>query len=77
MKQGIVIVFLLFASVLSGCSGNKAAELYETAGFEEIQNNREHALKLYQEIIEKYPDSKYARKSEERISEIKKSDMRR
>ena len=77
MKQGIVIFFLLLACMLSGCSGNKAAELYETAGFEELQNNREHALKLYQQIIEKYPDSEYAKKADERISEMKKSDMRR
>lgn len=77
MKQCIVIVFLLLAFVLSGCSGKKAAELYETAGFEELQNNKEHALKLYQELIEKYPDSEYAKKADERISEIKKSNMRR
>jgi hypothetical protein len=37
---------------------------------EELQNNREHALKLYQEIIEKYPGSEYARKAEERVSQL-------
>ena len=63
--------------MLPGCSGNKAAELYETAGFEELQNNKAHALQLYQEIIEKYPDSDYAKKAEERISEIEKSNRRR
>jgi TolA-binding protein len=77
MKHTVLIFFLLLVFLLPGCSGNKAGELYETAGFEELQNNKEHALKLYQEIIEKYPDSDYARKAEERISEIKKSDIRR
>lgn len=51
MKQGITSGILLFILLLSGCSGGKAAELYETAGFEELQNNREHAIKLYQEIM--------------------------
>ena len=73
MKQGILIFLLLFAFALPGCSGDKAEELYNTAGFEELQNNREHALKLYEEIVDKYPDSEYAQKAEDRIAEIKKS----
>jgi hypothetical protein len=73
MKQNILIFFLLFALVLPGCSGDKAAELYNTAGFEELQNNREHSLKLYQEIIKKYPNSEYAKEAEERIEEMKRS----
>lgn len=72
MKQGVLIFFLLAALMLSGCSGGKAAELYDTAGFEELQNNKEHALQLYQEIIKKYPDSEYAKKAEERISQLKR-----
>ncbi len=77
MKQVILIFLLLFAFALPGCSGDKAAELYNTAGFEELQNNREHALKLYEEIIEKYPDGEYAQKAEDRIEEIKKSSKTR
>jgi hypothetical protein len=77
MKHSILILLLLFAFVLPGCSGDKAAELYNTAGFEELQNNREHALKLYEEIVEKYPDSEYAQKAEERIEEIKRSNKTR
>ena len=73
MKHGILIFLLLFAFVLSGCSGDKAAELYNTAGFEELQNNRDHALQLYEEIIKKYPDSEYAKKAKDRIEEIKRS----
>ncbi len=73
MKRCILAIILIFAFALPGCSGNKAQELYNTAGFEELQNNREHALKLYEEIVEKYPESEYAQKAEERILEIKKS----
>ena len=73
-KQSILIFLLLFAFVLPGCSGDRAAELYDTAGFEELQNNRAHALKLYQEIITKYPDSKYAKEAKERIEEIERSE---
>jgi TolA-binding protein len=77
MKHAVLIFFLLLSFILPGCSGDKAAELYETAGFEELQNNKAHALQLYQEIIKKYPDSAYAGKAVERISEIEKSEMRR
>ena len=71
MKYCLLIFFLILYFILPGCSGNKAAELYDTAGFEELQNNREHALRLYKEIIEKYPDSDYAGKAEERISQLR------
>jgi len=62
---------ILLALVISGCSGNKAAELYDTAQFEEKQNNNEHAAKLYEEILKKYPDSDFAKKAGERLSKIK------
>jgi TolA-binding protein len=71
MKYFVLIFFLILALMLPGCSGNKAAELYDTAGFEELQNNRELALRRYEEIIEKYPDSDYAGKAEERISQLR------
>jgi TolA-binding protein len=59
--------FLLMAvALLSGC-GDKAKELYETAQFEERQNNREHAKQLYEEIIRDYPKSETARKAAERL----------
>jgi TolA-binding protein len=63
MKKAIAIS-------LSGCSGNRAAELFETAQFEEVQNNQEHAKQLYSEIIAKYPESEYAKKAKERLSEL-------
>ena len=39
-----------------------------------LQNNREHATKLYQEIIEKYPESDYAKRAKERLSALGISD---
>ena len=47
-------------------------EIYEIAQFEELQKNQEHARKLYQEIIEKYPKSEYAKKAAERLAAMAK-----
>lgn len=70
-----VLLFFVFITVfafcLSGCSGNSASELFETAKFEELQNNKEHATQLYEEIIKKYPDSDFAKKAKERLSQAK------
>lgn len=71
MKRVLVILMIVFAVSLSGCSGNKAAELYETAQFEEKQNNQEHAGKLYEEIVKKYPESEYAKKAGQRLVSIR------
>jgi TolA-binding protein len=67
----LMVVLALFLT-LPACSGNKASELYETAKFEELQNNREHAVQLYEQIIAGYPSSDYAVKAKERIDVIKK-----
>jgi len=66
-----IIVMLALALAIPACSGNKASELYETAKFEELQNNREHAVQLYEQIIVSYPSSEYAVKAKERINELK------
>lgn len=71
MGHVIIVTALFFAFLFSGCSGNKAGELFETAKFEELQNNREHAMQLYEEIVKKYPDSDYAKKAGKRLSELK------
>lgn len=55
---------------LSGCS-DKAEELFETAKLEELQNAQNHAMQLYQEIMDKYPESEYAQKAKERLSAMK------
>jgi outer membrane protein assembly factor BamD (BamD/ComL family) len=45
--------------------------MYETAQFEELKKNYVHAKELYKEIIEKYPDSEFAKKATERWNILK------
>lgn len=71
MKRLILIFIIAVVVTLSGCSGNKASELFETAKFEELQNNKEHAMQLYEEIIKKYPDSEQAKIAKDRLSALK------
>ena len=70
MKKLIIIFLVLAALTTAGCSGNNAKELLETAQLEELQNNHEHARKLYRQIIEKHPESKYAEKARERLDAL-------
>jgi outer membrane protein assembly factor BamD (BamD/ComL family) len=69
MKRVILVALtaFLFIIFLPGCAGDKAHELYETAKFEELQNNKLHARELYEEILKKYPKSDYAKKAMERL----------
>ena len=71
MREKIILLLLCIALALSACSGNKAEDLFETAKLEELQNAPDHAMKLYQEIVDKYPESEYARKAKERLSAMK------
>jgi TolA-binding protein len=70
MKR-ILLIFLITLTVMfSACSDKKAEEIYETAQFEELQKNTVHAKQLYEEIIEKYPDTEYAVKASERLNAL-------
>jgi hypothetical protein len=73
VRQVIVIFMFMLAVVflVPACSGNDGKELFETAQFEEVQNNKEHATELYEEIIRKYPKSEYAKKAQERLGALK------
>lgn len=73
--KATLITALFSALLLAGCTSGekKAAELMETARFEEKQNNREHAQKLYEEIIKKYPDSAAAKDAAGRMNELKQT----
>jgi outer membrane protein assembly factor BamD (BamD/ComL family) len=62
-----VVIVLAF----SACAGGKAKELFETASFEEVQNNKQHARELYEGIATKYPNSEYAQKAKQRLSRLK------
>ena len=72
MKIRYLFVLLFIAGLLfSACSGEKqAADLYETATFEELQTNTPHARQLYQEIIEKYPDTETALKARQALERL-------
>ena len=73
MRRITLILLIILATALSGCSGNGAKELFDTAKLEELQNNHEHARQLYQEIIDNYPESQYANRANERLSELKEN----
>lgn len=72
MKKLILLSLLLAFVFSTGCSEGPK-ELFETARFEEKQNNPEHARQLYEEIIKKHPESEYSQKSKDRLSELNKN----
>ena len=68
MQSARFIVLLLCLSwSVSSCGNDGGRELFETAQFEEKQNNPAHAKELYREIMQKYPQSEYSKRSEERL----------
>jgi len=71
MKKLALIVSLLMTLFLAGCPGDQGKQQLETARFEEKQNNREHAIKLYEEIIGKYPGSPNAKIAQDRLAVLK------
>jgi outer membrane protein assembly factor BamD (BamD/ComL family) len=73
MKQLILVLMMVALLTTGGCTGNNAGELFETAEFEELQKNHTHAAQLYKEILEKHPDTEYARKARERLRILEKA----
>lgn len=71
MKYIKSILFYSFLLFVSACNGSDAKDIYETAMFEELQNNHKHALQLYEEVVRDYSGSEYAKKSGERIVKLK------
>ena len=75
MKLASVRVFLAVASLFGilTCSGDsgKAKELFETAQFEELQKNVDHARKLYRDLLSSYPKTEYAKKAEARLAAMR------
>jgi hypothetical protein len=67
-----LLLLIMLAIAVPGCSDRKAAELYETARFEELQNNNKQAIRLYERIVVVYPMSDYAAKAKGRVDELKK-----
>ncbi len=64
---GVAVIVVL---LLSGCTGDKAKELLETAELEERQMNVPHAKHLYEEVIRVYPSSREAQTARERLAKL-------
>ncbi len=73
MKHWLLAVSITLIFVSAGCS-DKAKELYETAQFEEVQSNHEHALQLYERILRDHASSEYAAKAKERLAALHAAD---
>lgn len=71
MKRIIIILVVIAAVTIAGCSGDTVKEVFETAQLEELQKNYDHAKELYCRIIEKHPESPYATKARERLDGLK------
>ncbi|MGH7205315.1 MAG: tetratricopeptide repeat protein [Nitrospiraceae bacterium] len=73
MKHVILACLFVIALGLLGCTGDSAKEMFETAQFEEQQNNQAHAKQLYEAIIKDYPNSEYAKEASERLDQLSQS----
>ena len=73
MKRYVLILLAVCCTALTACSSDHGKQQLETAQFEEKQNNKEHAMKLYEEVITKYPGTPNARTAQERLSALKGS----
>ena len=65
MKRLFCLIFLFIVSC-----GQSPEQLFETAEFEMLQTNYPHATELYQEILEKHPNSEFAESARKRIREL-------
>ncbi|MDD2734631.1 MAG: hypothetical protein PHF56_11880 [Desulfuromonadaceae bacterium] len=71
MKNYVLILLAVCCTALTACSGDGGKQQLETAQFEEKQNNREHAVKLYEEVVTKYAGSPNAKIAQERLNVLK------
>lgn len=71
MKRIILMLLTVCCAALSACSGDGGKQQLETAQFEEKQGNKEHAIKLYEEVVSKYADTANARLARERLNALK------
>jgi len=70
----MVFSLCLFVLGVVGC-GDDPKQVFETAQFEELQNNHSHARELYERIIRADPDSDLAKKARERLAALQKKDQ--
>ncbi len=67
MRRAVVGIAIGMFITVQGCWGNNAQEMLDTAKFEELQQNRQHARELYQQILADYPNSAAAHEAAERM----------
>ena len=72
-KSWIAFGLCLFLLGVVGC-GDEPKQMFETAQFEELQNNHSHARELYARIIQADPDSDVAKKAKERLAALQKKE---
>ncbi len=65
----------LFLLGVVGC-GEDPKQMFETAQFEELQNNHSHARELYERIIQADPDTDLANKAKKRLAALQKKAQR-
>ncbi len=70
-KSSIAFNLCLCLLGVVGC-GDDPKQMFETAQFEELQNNHSHARELYEQIIQADPDTDLAKKARERLAALKK-----
>jgi len=67
----IAFAWLLAVSSVACTSAERAAqETYELAQFEQKQGNADHARKLYQDIVTKYPGTSWAEKARAGLADL-------
>jgi len=66
----LFVTILLFSALSCSNPEGDSAALYETAQFEEEQDNLKHAKALYEEIIQSYPGSSLAPKAKKRLKAL-------
>lgn len=71
MKKYVLILLAICCMTLAACSGDQGKQQLETAQFEEKQNNREHAIKLYEEVVNRHAGSPNAKIAQERLNALK------
>jgi TolA-binding protein len=70
MRRWMVGLVFLLGFALTGCTGDKAKEMLETAEFEERQMNLPHAKQLYEDVIRLFPSSKEADTARARLASL-------
>jgi TolA-binding protein len=67
LSAGFMLVWLVMGSA---CGPDQAAQELEIAQLEERQNNRAHAKELYEQILQRYPESPAAQTARARLAEL-------